>query len=524
MRADENVRRLGSRYVAPLVAAVMMIGITASATTHDPAQSELPPGGTFLDDDWNFAEGAIEAVSSAGITRGCAPQRYCPERILIRSEAAALIARILEPPLASTPSFPDVPSDAWYAAEVQALVGSGVITGHTDGYFHPDDPLTRAQMAQLLFRAFGGSGAGPSQPSGFADVPSEALYASSVDWLAQTGITQGCAVSPARYCPDAPVRRDQVAMFLARTLGLELRVPPKRIAPLNGLPVKGLDWDRRVMAVKIDDHRGARPQSGVDRADAVIETLVEGGLTRWTALFHQSDSTYVGPVRSLRPTDIGLLLPLSGTVAVSGGQQWIIDRAVAEGVRVLRERDARPALFRVTTRKVPHNLYGNTVELRKVATAAGHPDQPPPVLFEWGPMSGGTPATSISMEWSDPITVTWTWDGLRYRRWRAGAPHSWILPDGTLGQVSADSLIVLVAPLSELAPPPGVSGSAVPSLDTVGTGTAFVFANGLSMRGVWNRASQYEPFVLTTPQGHPLMVPPGVPWISVFPEGRVIGS
>ena len=512
------------RLGAAVLTCVTMVGLSASAQSLDPASTDLPPGGTFLDDDWNFAEGAIEAMVAGGITQGCAPQLYCPDRPLSRAEAAVLLDRILQAEPVAGPSFPDVANDTWYADAVAALAGSGVVTGHADGHFHPNDPLTREQMAQLLARAFGHTPPGPYESVEFIDVPADALYAPAVEWLAQRGITTGCATSPARYCPQQTVRRDQMAMFLARVLGLEITVPPQRIAPLNGQPVKGLDWDRRVIAVKIDDHRGARPQSGVDRADAIFETLVEGGLTRWTALFHQSDSSHLGPIRSLRPTDIGLVLPLSATVAASGGQQWIIDMAVAQAVPVLRERDARPALFRIDGRQAPHNLYGNTNKIREVAGSAGHPDGPPPPLFEWGPLPEGIVSTQITLQWSDPIAVTWSWDGNRYRRWRGSGAHNWFLPDGSVGQVSADSLIVLMAPVSELAPPPAVTGSPVPVLNTVGTGTVFVFADGRAVRGTWSRATQLEPFVLTTAQGEPLTIPPGVPWINVFPEGQLIRS
>lgn len=510
------------RLVAAL-AILMLAASTASAQTSE-LDAELPPGGTFLDDDWNFSEGAIEALVAEGITQGCAPRLYCPERPLTRAEAVVLLERVLHPAPAFGTAFPDVPSDAWYADAVAAMTASGFVTGHTDGLFRPNDPLNRAQMAQLLMRAFSATPRGAYEPLLFVDVPSTALYAPAVEWLSQRGITNGCASAPPRYCPSGHVLRDQMAMFLARTLGLDLNVPPRRIAPLNGEPVKGLEWKRRVVAVKIDDHSGARPQSGVDQADAVVETLVEGGLTRWIALFHQSDSSYLGPIRSLRPTDIGMVLPLGATVAASGGQQWIIDMAVAQGVPVLRERDARLAMFRIDSRRVPHNLYGDTTKLREKADAAGYPDVPPPPMFDWGTPPPGVVSTHITLQWSDPIAVSWTWDGDRYRRWRGGGPHNWVLADGSTGQVSADSLIVLVAPASELAPPPGVTGSPVPVLDTVGTGTVFVFANGQAISGTWSRTGSGEPFTLTTASGQPLTIPPGVPWISVFPEGQLISS
>ncbi len=484
----------------------------------------LPPGGTFLDDDRSFAEGSIEALAASGVIQGCARQLYCPERVLTRAEAAALLVRAFGPSPEGTISFPDVPADSWYAESVGLLAGAGIVRGHEDGTFRPLDPLTRAQMAFLLTRVLGEQ-EGQVESSRFDDVPVTASHAWAVERLAAQGITVGCSVAPARFCPDDPVSRDQMAVFLTRALGMEPRVPPERLAPLNGLPIDGLDWNRRVMAVKIDDARGARPQSGIEQADAVIETLVEGGLTRWIALFHQSDTASLGPVRSIRPTDIGMVLPLGATVAASGGQPWIIDQAVAAGVKVIRERDAPPpGMFRISDRIAPYNLYSDTVALRSRADALGYPDSPPAAMFEWGQLPASIPSTRIELQWSDPIRITWTWDGSRYRRWRSGAPAQWAGPDSSTGQISADTLVLIIAPLSELAPPAGVSGSNVPVLDTLGSGTAFVFAQGQAVRGRWEREDQRDPFTLTTADGAALSIPPGMPWINVFPEGQPIRS
>src|SRR5680860_1000202 len=92
---------------------------------------------------------------------------------------------------------------------------------------------------------------------------------------------------------------------------------------INGLNAERDLYERRVVAVKIDNHPAARPQSGLQEADAVYEVLVEGGLTRFIAMFHQSDSEYVGPNRSGRPTDSGLMAPLGGPFQISGAQSWV---------------------------------------------------------------------------------------------------------------------------------------------------------------------------------------------------------
>jgi hypothetical protein len=256
-----------------------------------------------------------------------------------------------------------------------------------------------------------------------------------------------------------------------------------------------------------------------------METLVEGGLTRWIALFHQSDSALAGPIRSGRPTDTGLLLPLEATMVASGGQPWILDQIGVAGVPVLRERDvAAPALRRISTRVAPHNLYAATRALREAADAFGYPDVPPPDLFEWAPFNrfDAPAASSISLSWSDPITVTWIWDGARYSSRLNDRPQTWIDETGRTGPITADTVVVIIGSVYEAFPPDGVAGSPVPAIETTGSGRVLVFTRGRVLDGDWSRSSIAEPFLLRYPDGTALTVPPGIPWVNIFPAGRTV--
>ena len=144
---------------------------------------------------------------------------------------------------------------------------------------------------------------------------------------------------------------------------------PLPTSPINGLPVEDADLlDRRLIAVKVDNHANARPQSGVDQANAIVEIPVEG-ITRFIALFHDTDATYLGPVRSGRPTDGKFLSPLGAVFAISGGQDWVLSGIRNEGVEIIGE--VGPAMFRIRSRRAPHNLYTNTVALREMADDRG---------------------------------------------------------------------------------------------------------------------------------------------------------
>jgi len=292
-------------------------------------------------------------------------------------------------------------------------------------------------------------------------------------------------------------------------------------SPINGLPLENPAMaERRVLAVKIDNHCFARPQSGPQTADAVIELPVEGNFTRLIALFHDADSTYVGPIRSGRPADGEILRHLGATFAISGGQPWILDRIINAGVRMLGEGTG---MFR-TGRYAPHNLYGDTEVLRAEADRRQYPDQPPQQLFTFGEIRDGELADTIQLDWDTNNSVTWTFNGLAYLRSvsQGGGcadqgPHMWADGKGGSGQMAADTLVVLFADKYTAGAPAG--GTAVPAMDTIGEGRAVVFAGGTVAEGTWARETITDTFRLTR-AGATLEVPPGRLWISIFPNGR----
>lgn len=291
-------------------------------------------------------------------------------------------------------------------------------------------------------------------------------------------------------------------------------------SPLNGLPVEDTTLlERRVVAVKMDNHPDARPQSGIQGADAVFELLVEAGLTRFIGLFLQSDSEYYGPIRSLRPTDPGLVKPLGAILQISGGQSWVQSIAANAGVRLLGE--SSPNTFRVRNGRVrERTLYGSTVAMREVADSRGYSDDPPAEpMFEFGtPALSTTAAVEITLDWSDFPVVRWEWDGEQYLRFNADTPHGWLDVDGTEDQISTDVLVVLTA--TRYTASPSGSGSSVPAMTTTGTGQALLFYEGVLVEGTWERASIDVPFELSLTNGLTMKVPPGRLWVSIFPNSR----
>lgn len=351
----------------------------------------------------------------------------------------------------------------------------------------------------------GPTGAGPEQPSDPPE-PAAASEETQPTALQEAGTAGG----------EAPAEDGGSAPRVSSSPGAVYTGP---LSPVNGFPVDSQALiNRELMAVKMDNHWNSRPQSGLERADAVFEMVVESGITRFIALFHHSDSDWVGPMRSARPTDWTLVKPLNGVMLISGGQSWITRQFPRNGVPMIGDLGP-PLTNRFRQRRAPHNLYVNTYEARRIAEERRLDPGPPPQLFPRGEFSGPEQAAapSIFFDWSDTMTATWSWDGARYVRSVEGQPHRWQNREGSVtGQITADVLVVLMAGRYRACP--SGQGSCVPAWTTVGENRAVVFAEGRYAEGRWQRSDAGEWFSVTDSAGNPIIVPPGRMWIMIYPE------
>src|SRR5438309_8082921 len=109
-----------------------------------------------------------------------------------------------------------------------------------------------------------------------------------------------------------------------------MRPCPLPTWPLSGV-ASGPVTARPALAVKIENSIDARPQTGLNSADLVYEEVVEGGITRFCAVFQSTVPPQVGPVRSVRPMDASIAGPLHGILAFSGGVRPYITAASNAG-------------------------------------------------------------------------------------------------------------------------------------------------------------------------------------------------
>jgi hypothetical protein len=184
------------------------------------------PLGRFLDVDpaTHFAFLFVETLERSGVTGGCGGDFYCPENPVTRAQMAVFLERGINgsdfvPPPAAGGVFADVSPLDFGAAFIEQLFNDGITGGCGGGNYCPEDSVTRAQMAVFLLRARYGAGFTPPPAIGvFNDVPVGSFADAYIEQMAAEGITGGCGGGS--FCPNDPITRAQMAVFLVRTFGL----------------------------------------------------------------------------------------------------------------------------------------------------------------------------------------------------------------------------------------------------------------------------------------------------------------
>ncbi|MGF1665242.1 MAG: VanW family protein [Acidimicrobiia bacterium] len=207
-----------------LAAALLGVGPAAAA--------DLPVGGTFADDDLSVHEGAIEAITALGITRGCHDVYpiYCADEPVSRGQMAAFLNRSFALPASERDLFGDADGTI-FESDIAAVAAAGITRGcnpPANDSFCPEAQVTRGQMASFLVRAMDLAEEYPEPDAEFVDTAGS-VFELDIARLAAARITLGCdPPDNTRFCLDQPVTRAQMATFLVRALDLDPIIPPPR--------------------------------------------------------------------------------------------------------------------------------------------------------------------------------------------------------------------------------------------------------------------------------------------------------
>lgn len=296
---------------------------------------------------------------------------------------------------------------------------------------------------------------------------------------------------------------------------------PPPTSPLTGLPSTAASADRPAVVVKIDNVDAARPQTGIGAADIVYEVEVEGGLSRLAAVFQSDYPQRVGPVRSGRLTDEGIVDDLNHPVlAFSGANAMFLPVLEAQPATVVNA-DNQPSQFYRVGSNEPHNLYVGVPGLAALSTTHS---APVPLFHYLGPGeaftgAGVAPASAVSLAFP-AASAAWTWNP---------ATHLWQRDqngtadvDSAGRQIAVPDVVVMFINYvtNGYATGEGLAAPApIPDGIFTGSGQAWFFVDGKVVKGQWTRPSLTTPATFTDSAGAPIAIAPGQAWIEAMPNG-----
>lgn len=334
--------------------------------------------------------------------------------------------------------------------------------------------------------------------------------------VAAGAVLAGCAAGTPSAGPDKPATSGSNHKSATGPTAPTADSGPA--CPLTGTPAPGGTVPQRsALAVKVDNYPTARPQTGLTAADIVFEEPVEGTITRLVAVFQCHGTSVVGPVRSARNIDIGILGQFGHPLLVHvGGIQPVIADIQASPISDFELGAYTSVIQHPSGRVAPYDTYTSTTAIWQLRSTASTPPQP--VLTYSSKVPAGTAVQSVSVPFSMYSPVDWRYDAKtqRFLRYYRTSPDT--LANGV--QNSAANVIVQFVHVSYGPWTENTEGGleVQANLYTHASGSALVFRDGVEIQAQWARTTLGEPTRFTTTSGAAIAMAPGNTWVELVPS------
>jgi hypothetical protein len=314
-----------------------------------------------------------------------------------------------------------------------------------------------------------------------------------------------------------------------------IKAPAYVPGPLDGQSTPRSLAMRRPLAVIVENYApDSRPQTGLSQASTVIETLAEGGITRFMAIYLEHDAATVGPVRSTRMYFDNWAGAFHSILAHVGGNDdaqaalWAMPKVfnIDENKWEKSLTDTGTPLFwRSSTRAAPHNMYTSTRKLRAYASQ-NHQNwaYTGAYLLHKQPSAHRGHVSTISIQFEDPLNpapqpayavrYAYKRSTNTYLRYMGGTPH---IDAGTHSALAPSNVIVMETGNASADPAAGPTIGSI-TIPTLGSGRAFYFHDGQVKKGTWQQANKFAPLRFFDNRGRQAAFNPGQTWIEVVPS------
>lgn len=293
-------------------------------------------------------------------------------------------------------------------------------------------------------------------------------------------------------------------------------VTAKYYAPYTGEEVTKEVSEKTPFMAIIENSVDARPQSGLYGADIVYETMAEGGIPRFIALFQKNSPDKIGPIRSARPYFISLTRGYNLPFAHCGYSEEAKEMIEQQHLMSMNEFTYGSSFWRSTDRKMPHNLYTSADKLTALAKSLNYIKPSPMALrFDstyWDNTSMGT-ADTVSLKLNRYYSTGYTYkDGIYYKSMDGKAA----LDKENSTPLTAKNIVIQVTGISIQ------SDNLHINVKLIGQGDGYVISNGRFIKMKWSRSSESDQTTIKDESGNEIKLNPGNTWWHIIDKNAVI--
>lgn len=321
-------------------------------------------------------------------------------------------------------------------------------------------------------------------------------------------ITQGCSkktktiVSPTKATPTETKTPEATTQ--------------KYLSPYTGEEVTKEISENIAMLAIVENSVGARPQSGLNAADIVYETMAEGGTPRFIALFQKDSANKIGPIRSARPYFLELAKEYNLPFAHCGGSAEALDEIKNKNMKSLNEMTYSQTYLRDNERKAPHNLYTSSEKLKALIKTKAYVQTPIVKLkfdktyWDNDKLSN---ASNILLKMNSTYSTGYTYSDGTYAKNMDG--KSAINKEDNL-PLSVKNIVVQITTIKTQADNYRLD------IALVGSGDGYVISNGKFTKMHWSKKDATSQTLLTDELGNDLPLNPGKTWWNIVDKSTKI--
>jgi len=295
-----------------------------------------------------------------------------------------------------------------------------------------------------------------------------------------------------------------------------VKTDQKYYSPYTGEEVKKEILDNIAVLAIVENSKAARPQSGLNAADIVYETLAEGGTPRFIALFQSGDAQKVGPIRSTRSYFLDISKEYNLPFAHCGGSEEALNEIKSKSLMSMNEMTYSSTYWRDNERKAPHNLYTSTQKLRELVKTKNF-IKTPTVKLKFDKLYWDNDilpkASNVMLKINNLYDTNYTYeDGLYLKSMDgvASANKEDKLP------LAFQNIVVQITSIKTQ-----VDGLHL-NIALVGAGDGYVISNGKFVKMHWSKKNATSQTLLTDENGNDLPLSPGKTWWNIVDKSSKI--